>query len=107
MAKRKVPYVAEFLSAEAKPIADLITAQQGFGRPFVVPPGTPPAAIAAMRASFEATYKDKAFLDEAAAMKLDINPLDGEKVSALVKQMYAAPKSVVDGMARALRPSGS
>lgn len=107
MAKRKVPYLAEVLSPETKPAADLVIAQQGFGRPFVVPPGTAAPALALMRAAFEGTYKDKAFLDEAAAMKLDINPLDGEKVSALVKQMYAAPRSVVDSMSRALRPSGS
>ena len=40
-------------------------------------------------------------------MKLDINPLGGAKVADLVKRMYAAPRSVVDSMARALRPSGS
>ena len=107
MTKRKVPYVGEFVSGEGKAIVDLIIAQQGFGRPFVVPPGTPAPALATLRKAFEATYSDKAFLAEAATMKLDINPLDGDKVSELVKRMYAAPKSVVEGMTRALKPSGS
>ncbi len=107
MVKRQVAYVGKFLSAESKPVVDLIVAQQGFGRPFVVPPGTAPAAISQLRAAFEATYADKAFLAEAATMKLDINPLDGNKVSALIAKMYAAPKPVVDGMTRALRASGS
>ena len=88
-------------------MVDLIIAQQGFGRPFVVPPGTQPAALSIMRTAFEATYADKAFLDEAATMKLDINPLGGAKVADLIARMYAAPRSVVDGMTRALRPSGS
>lgn len=107
MLKRNTPYIAQFLTDEAKPVVDLIVAQQGFGRPFVVPPGTEPAALAIMRAAFEATYQDKAFLDEAASMKLDINPLDGTKVAGLIARMYAAPRSVVDGMVRALRPSGT
>ncbi len=107
MLKRNVPYVETFLTGETKPVVDLIIAQQGFGRPFVVPPGTLPAALATMRAAFEATYQDKAFLEEASTMKLDINPLGGAKVADLVKRMYAAPRSVVDSMARALRPSGS
>jgi tripartite-type tricarboxylate transporter receptor subunit TctC len=103
MARRKVPYIGQLLSGEAKAIVDLVVSQQGFGRPFLVPPGTPAPAVTAMRTAFEATYNDKAFLAEAAAMKLDINPLDGDKVGTLINQMYAAPKSVVDGMARALR----
>ena len=107
MAKRKVPYLNTILTEETKPAADLITAQQGFGRPFVVPPGTPAAAVEVMRAAFEVTYRDKAFLDEAATMKLDINPLDGPKVAELIKRVYAAPRSAVDAMNRALKGSGS
>jgi tripartite-type tricarboxylate transporter receptor subunit TctC len=103
MTKRKVPYIGTFLSGEPKAIVDLVVSQQGFGRPFLVPPGTPAPAVATLRQAFEATYNDKAFLSEAATMKLDINPLDGDKVGALIKQMYATPKSVVDATARALR----
>lgn len=103
MVKRKAPYIASFLTSQTKPVADLIIAQQGFGRPFVVAPGTPEAAIAPLRKAFEATYNDKAFLDEATVMKLDINPLDGSKVAALIKGMYAAPPAVVEAMTKALR----
>jgi hypothetical protein len=38
-------------------------------------------------------------------MKLDINPLDGEGVAALLKKMYAASPDMVARMAKALKPA--
>ena len=107
MVKRGVSYVSKFLTPENKAAVDLIVAQQGFGRPFVLPPGTSPAAVAGMRAAFEATYRDPDFIAEAEKMKLDVNPLGGDKVAELIAKMYASPKPVVDSMTRALRASGS
>jgi hypothetical protein len=39
--------------------------------------------------------QDKAFLDDAKQVNLDIAPLPGEKVQETVAAIYAAPKEVV------------
>ena len=52
------------------------------GRPFFMPPGTPPERAAAIRRAFEATMKDPGFLDEAKKGKLDVAPLSGDDAAS-------------------------
>ena len=52
------------------------------GRPFFMPPGTPVARAAAVRAAFAATMQDRAFLDDAARAKLEISPVAGRGARA-------------------------
>ncbi len=101
----KIPSIFDFVSADVRPVIELIATQQVFGRPVVLPAGTPPAQVATLRAAFMATMKDPEFLKEADKMELDINPLDGEGVAALVKKMYAAPPDMVERMAKAMKPA--
>jgi tripartite-type tricarboxylate transporter receptor subunit TctC len=107
MDKRKVPTIWGFVSPETKPVIDLIVTQQVFGRPFVLPPGVPKEQLETMRKAFSAVLKDKGFNAEIEKMKLTLDPLDGAKVSALIKEMFAAPKDVVERMTKALKSSGS
>ena len=59
------------------------------------PPGLAPERLAALRAAFEATMKDKAFLDEAAKRQLEIDVLTHAQVEDMIKGAYAAPKDVI------------
>jgi tripartite-type tricarboxylate transporter receptor subunit TctC len=63
--------------------------------PFVAPPGLPPERAAALRDAFTAMCRDAAFLDDARKAKLDISPVDGEAVRALLAKAAATPKDVV------------
>jgi tripartite-type tricarboxylate transporter receptor subunit TctC len=63
--------------------------------PFAVPPGVPPDRLAALRAAFMAMCKDPEFLAEAARIKLDISPIDGETVLKLIAEQAGTPKDVV------------
>ena len=67
--------------------------------PLVAPPGVPPERVKALRDAFDATMQDPEFLAEAAKQKLIINPLGGEKISALLDQIYALPKELLDRVA--------
>jgi tripartite-type tricarboxylate transporter receptor subunit TctC len=49
-----------------------------------------------LREAFDKTVKDPVFLAEAAKKKLDINPTAGAEVEALVKEVMAQPKDVID-----------
>ena len=63
--------------------------------PFVAPPGLPADRAAALREAFMAMCKDAAFLDDAKNAKLDISPIDGEAVRALLVKAAATPKDVI------------
>ena len=47
----------------------------------------PAERVAALRRAFDATMKDKEFLADAEKLKLDVDPLTGEQVGALVEQV--------------------
>lgn len=104
LTKMGVPPLWNYISGEARAIAELIVAQQEFHRPFVAPPGTPAPQMAILRTAFMETMRDPAFLADAAAMKLDIHPKDAETVAKLVTKMYSQPPELVAKMRKALRP---
>jgi len=81
----------------------MIFARQVMGRPFVAPPGVPAERIAALRKAFMDTMADKDFLADCEKMKLEVAPVPGEKVEALVKEIYATPPEVAKQAAAALK----
>jgi tripartite-type tricarboxylate transporter receptor subunit TctC len=72
-----------------------MVARLEYGRPFFVPPGVPADRVEALRRAFDATVKDPAFLSEAATAKIDIDPLTGEEVQALVSDVSKTPPDIV------------
>src|SRR5712671_2287066 len=96
-ALKDVPFVLELArTAEAKQAIEFLYAGQGIGRPFVAPPDMPAERLKMLRDAFNATMKDKDFVADATKQKLDVEPEDGEHLEALIKKVYATPKSVVD-----------
>jgi tripartite-type tricarboxylate transporter receptor subunit TctC len=90
-----VPRTADFAKTdEARQILELVYSQGVFGRPYVLPPGVPEDRVAALRKAFLAALADKALLDEAANMKLDIDATSGDDLQALVAKLFALPPSV-------------
>jgi tripartite-type tricarboxylate transporter receptor subunit TctC len=73
----------------------LVMARLDIGRPFFLPPNVPPERVAALRRAFDATMKDPAFLAEADKLKIDVDPLTGEQLAALVEQVSrTAPDTI-------------
>ncbi|MDB5594392.1 MAG: tripartite tricarboxylate transporter family receptor [Hyphomicrobiales bacterium] len=100
-----VPSIMEFAKTdEDTQILRLIFARQGLGRPFVGPPGIPADRLAALRKAFSETMADPEFLADAEKAKLEINPLNGAQVEALVRQVYAETKPDVAKRAAAMLP---
>ena len=81
--------------AEKRKVLELILIRQEMGRPFAAPPGMPADRLAILRNAFEATLKDPAFIAAAAKLQLEIDPLTGVQIEALLKTAYAAPKPIV------------
>jgi tripartite-type tricarboxylate transporter receptor subunit TctC len=98
-----VPLTADFArTAEDRQALGLIYAQQQFGRPFVLPPGVPPERIAALRQAFMDALQDPDLAAEADRMKLDISPLSGQDLQALIGRIYATPPAIIERARSAL-----
>jgi tripartite-type tricarboxylate transporter receptor subunit TctC len=92
-----VPQVLSFAKTDDQRAALLLPlATQEFGRPFIAPPGVPPAIAQLLRTSFMETMQDPEFLADAKARGLDIDPASGEEIQGLVEQLYATPPAVVE-----------
>lgn len=98
-----VPLVTELArSDEEKRALELILAGQAMGRPFAAPPKVPAERIAALRAAFNVTMQDKGFLEEADKLGLEIQPVTGMRLQALVENMFAQPKPVIQAARHAI-----
>jgi tripartite-type tricarboxylate transporter receptor subunit TctC len=64
--------------------------------PFAAPPGLPPDRAAALGEAFMAMCRDKAFVEDAAKLGLDLSPIDGAAVTKLIARSAATPKPVID-----------
>jgi tripartite-type tricarboxylate transporter receptor subunit TctC len=91
-----VPSVLDFAKTdEQRAILKMIFARQVMGRPYVAPPNLPADRIAVLRQAFMDTMQDKDFLAEADKTQLEVNPVSGEDVDKLVKDIYATPADII------------
>jgi hypothetical protein len=98
-----VPRTGDFAKTpEDRQVLELIYAQQRFGRPFVMPPGSPPERVAAIRQAFVEVLQDKDLLADAAKMNLDIEGLSGTEFQDIVTRIYATPAPIVKRAINAL-----
>jgi tripartite-type tricarboxylate transporter receptor subunit TctC len=99
-----VPLIIDLAKTEEqRQILRLIFARQAMGRPFLGPPNIPPDRAKALRDAFMATMQDKDFLADTARSQMEITPVDGEKVQALVKEIYATPPEIAQKATALLR----
>jgi tripartite-type tricarboxylate transporter receptor subunit TctC len=93
---KHVPLIGSYVkNEEDRKLLKLVLAPQTAGRPYVGPPELPAERLKALRASFAATLADKNFLKDAEKQRIDINPLSGEALAALVKDLHETPKPLV------------
>src|SRR5262249_6099610 len=79
-----VPLVMDVAeAADQRTALKLIGSRQTMARPYVTPPGIPADRLAALRAAFEATMQDPAFLTDAKRQDLEVRPILGAEADAL------------------------
>jgi hypothetical protein len=92
-----VPFARDLAATEDdRTLLDVANAPLVFGRPFVLPPGVPADRVAAWRKAFSDTYRDPAFIAEAAKQQIEIDPSSGEEMQGIIQRAYAAPQGVID-----------
>jgi tripartite-type tricarboxylate transporter receptor subunit TctC len=104
LTKMGVPTVFQYVkNPDDRKAVELVISQTVFHRSYIAPPGTAPAQLAALRKGFDLTMADKAFLDDADKMRVDIAPLSGIKIQEVVQNLYATPKDIVERAKKAIR----
>jgi tripartite-type tricarboxylate transporter receptor subunit TctC len=85
-------------------ILRLVFSRQTMARPFAVPPGIPEERLQALRAAFDATMRDRDFLAEARQLDLEVRPVSGAEIDALVANLAATPAEIRKLAAQASAP---
>jgi tripartite-type tricarboxylate transporter receptor subunit TctC len=75
-------------------VLKLIFSRQTLARPFAAPPGIPPERLRALRDAFDATMRDKDFLAEAQRLDLEVRPVSGAEIDALVADLSKTPAEI-------------
>jgi tripartite-type tricarboxylate transporter receptor subunit TctC len=95
-----VPTLYELMEQQktAQPIkrmAGTVLAAGGFGRPMVAPPAMAPEIVHALRDGFAKTLKDPEFLTEVKKRQYDLEPVSGEEMQQLAREVVQQPADVV------------
>jgi tripartite-type tricarboxylate transporter receptor subunit TctC len=84
-----VPLIFEFATTDRqRQILKLVLSRQSMARPFAAPPDLPADRKAALRQAFDQTMADPEFLAEARQRGLEVNPVGGAEIDALVDDLY-------------------
>ena len=107
---RDLPNVPLFLDLvkgdpAREPIAKFMSQAVAIARPVAAPPGVPADRVEILRRAFDATMKDPAFLAEAEKLHAEIDPLTGEQVQDIVRNVLNTPKPVLEQIKATLSSS--
>ncbi len=99
-----IPAIMDLAKNDAdRQALSLVMARLEYGRPFLAPPGLPPARAEALRLAFDRVMADKAFVAEAEKLNLEVLPVSGEDVAKLVRDVNATPADIVKRVRDALK----
>lgn len=90
-----VPRTIDYATSEDdRMVIRMMDYRQVLGRPYVAPPGVPADRLKALRQGFQETMTDKAFLTDAKANNMIIDPLDHQAMEKIIAAAYAMDPSV-------------
>jgi len=102
-----VPTIHEFMDQyktpeSARRLATLVLAAGDFGRPYVLPPGTPGDTVKIIRQAFSKTINDPEVKADAEKKKLEIDPTSGEELETLAKEVTTQTPEIIERMRKML-----
>lgn len=91
-----VPLAIDFAKTpEDRLIMEFFFARQEMSRPYLTAPEVPPERLQALRRAFMATTRDPEFIEATKVQDLELDPIGGAEIDALLKKVFATPKEVV------------
>ena len=98
-----VPTARELaLNARSRALIELAELPYRLSRPFAAPPGVPQDRAKALQAAFLAVHRDPLYLEEAAKLKVDVSPIDGDEVLRAIAAIASAPPETLEYMKKVL-----
>jgi hypothetical protein len=85
-----------------KRLAKVVLAAGAFGRPMVASPGIPADRVKILREAFIKTAKDPEFVAETKKRKVDLEPVPGEELETLAKEVVNQPADIIGRMKKLL-----
>src|SRR5947199_1428091 len=83
-------------------LATVVLASGALGRPMLGTPGIPPERVKILRAAFNATMKDAEFLAELDKRQFDLDPVPGDELEKIVKEVMTQPPDTIARMKKLL-----
>jgi hypothetical protein len=83
-------------------LATVVLASGALGRPMIATPGIPPDRVKILRDAFNATMKDPEFLAELDKRQFDLDPVAGDDLERIVKEVMAQPPDTIARMKKLL-----
>lgn len=91
-----IPMLTSFAKDQrSRDILQVFSYSVALGRPFLAPPGTPDAQLAALRTAFDKAVADAELVAEFKKARLDLAPLTGGQVKQLVDGIVNVDKEVL------------
>jgi tripartite-type tricarboxylate transporter receptor subunit TctC len=96
-----VPTIYELMETYKTPdatkrVAKVLLSSGDVGRPFFGPPGMAADRVKILRDAFTKTMNNEALLAEAKKKKWDLDPLNGEELEKLAKEIMVQPPEVIE-----------
>jgi len=92
-----IPSVQELARSEDdRKVIQLIVSGDALGKPVATAPNVPAERVKALRDAFDATLKDPAFIEAAAAARIEINPIHGVQLQATAEKVLATPRALAE-----------
>jgi len=81
--------------AEQRTILELFSQSEKIGRSFTAPPDMPPERVAELRAAYAATMQDADFLADANVANVELDPMSGADLQAIIAKFFDHPPALV------------
>ena len=102
-----IPLLSDLVKGDAdkekEKVARLVSESLAVARPFSAPPGVPEDRVAILRLGFEGALADPALIAEAAKLRLDLSPMTGSEVQAIIKNALGTDQQTKDLVAKLFR----
>ena len=93
---KDVPFALDLVQNPIdKKMLEFIFTKYEILRLYFTPAGVPADRVAALRAAFDATMKDPAFLEDARKSRLDVSPISGTELQAIIEDLVATPPAII------------
>ena len=83
-------------------LATVMLASGALGRPMLATPGVPADRVKILRDAFKRTMEDNEFLAELDKRKFDLDPVPGEELDKIVKDVMSQPAEIIERMKKLL-----